>query len=102
MMRLRRARELAGLTIARAAERIGFHRGTVRNLEAGDFDPEPTELDRMASVYGVSLEWLRGDDVPLSEAERGVLAGIEHTGDRARVAELLASLPRKRAGGDPP
>lgn len=96
MMRLRRARELAGLSIGQAAKLLGWSQGPLVLMEKGHgHPPDPGELGRLASLYGVSVEWLRGDEVQLSDDHRMLVGEIEHDGDRARVAELLASLPRR-------
>lgn len=102
-MRLRRARELAGLDLQQAASRLGMSvselarfeggsAGLVHNVPAPLLSPSAHDLERMCEVYGVNIWWLRGFDVALDDHAVRLLDSIEPPDDRARVAELLSSL----------
>lgn len=58
--RLREAREAKGLTQEQVAAQIGTHRVQVGKWETGVATPRPHTLERLAELYGVSLEWLHG------------------------------------------
>lgn len=58
--RLREARKLAGLTQGQAAAKMGMHRPTVSEIEAGNRNVTVTELARFAEVYDVDPAWLSG------------------------------------------
>lgn len=91
--RLTRARELAGLSLAQAAKLLGWARGPLYAMEIGEgVPPTEDELRKLAELYGVSLAWLRGEDVELPAATRAVLRQVEHPGDRARLTELLTAI----------
>lgn len=95
-MRLRRARELAGLSRGQAIRLIripGLAKDLLCRFEDGRIDPSAHCTERMCEVYDVNLLWLRGYEIPLVEKHLAIIRQIENTSDRARVAELLASLP---------
>jgi transcriptional regulator with XRE-family HTH domain len=91
--RVRRAREMAGLSLGQAARVLGCLRQTVADFEAGYSTPQPSHLQQMADVYRVSLAWLRGDDVKFPEATVRWLAQAPISDeDRDRLLELLTAL----------
>jgi transcriptional regulator with XRE-family HTH domain len=104
--RYRRARELSGLSIGQAADRMGWTSGarTLRRIEEGKQKPISEVERRMADVYGCSLEWLRGAHVELSS---DVKALLDHVGemsfaDRDALEEALKSIgTRTEPGTDP-
>lgn len=65
-VRLRWAREQAGLSQGQVAERLGVHRPTVSQIEAGDRNVRLDEIDKFAELYGVSRDWLVDGDSVLS------------------------------------
>jgi transcriptional regulator with XRE-family HTH domain len=58
--RLREARALAGLTQGQVAKKMGMHRPTISEIEAGNRNVTATELTQFAEVYDVDLAWLSG------------------------------------------
>ena len=58
--RLREARKLAGLTQGQAAAKMGMHRPTVSEIEAGNRNVTVTELSQFAETYDVDPAWLSG------------------------------------------
>ena len=63
-MRLRWAREQAGLSQGQVAQKMGLHRPTVSQIEAGQRNVRIDEFESFSQIYGVSREWLvSGDDV---------------------------------------
>lgn len=54
------ARERADLSQAMAAERIGVSRPTMSLWESGAGEPLATDLQRLADLYGVTLDELTG------------------------------------------
>lgn len=59
--RLREARKMAGLTQGHVAERMGLHRPTISEIEAGNRSVTAEELTAFADLYEVSLSWLAGE-----------------------------------------
>lgn len=58
--RLKEARNLAGLSQGQAAKKIGMHRPTISEIEAGNRKVSAEELTRFAELYDVDLLWLSG------------------------------------------
>ncbi len=61
--RIRQARQQAGLTQGQIAVRLGLHRPTVSEIEAGRRQVTASELRDLADVFGVRLSWLAGEHV---------------------------------------
>ncbi len=100
-MRLRLAREEAGLSQGQVAKKMEMHRPTISEIEAGRRKVSVEELSILASIYGVSVEWLSCSDtnVPdiirdkLELAARGLTALKES--DLNRILDLLSALKSK-------
>lgn len=54
--RLRKARKLAGLTLAQAGERVGRTRQCVHNWEQHPAEVRAGSLQQLCSVYGVTVD----------------------------------------------
>jgi transcriptional regulator with XRE-family HTH domain len=67
-LRILRARE--GLTLTEASERIGITRHTLSSLERGGQEPHYPTLAKIAKGYGVPVEELLEEPVPLAEASQ--------------------------------
>jgi transcriptional regulator with XRE-family HTH domain len=65
-LRILRARE--GLTLTEASERIGITRHTLSSLERGGQEPHYPTLAKIAKGYGVPVEELLEEPLPLAEA----------------------------------
>lgn len=62
--RLRWAREQSGLSQGQVAERLGVHRPTISQLEAGRRHVRADEIAALARMYDVREEWIvRGIDM---------------------------------------
>lgn len=61
-VRLKRAREVKGLTQQEVANKLGVSNGTISGYERGYRDPDTDTLNKMADLYDVSLDWLSGRD----------------------------------------
>lgn len=66
--RLKRAREMNGITLEDAGAKVGVHKSTVLRWENGETEKFkiPT-LEILASYYNVSPSWLMGYDVPMEK-----------------------------------
>ena len=60
--RLRSAREAAGLTQGQVAQKLGLHRPTVSEIEAGRRRVSAEELAALANLYEVEIGWVGGQD----------------------------------------
>lgn len=100
--RLREAREASGLSQGQIAKKLGWHRPTVSEIEAGRRKVSSDELVEFSRLYGVTVEWIvtgtHGDD---SSDARLLLAARELSKmsepDLDRLMKMLRML-RKGAG----
>jgi transcriptional regulator with XRE-family HTH domain len=100
--RLRLAREQAGLSQGQVAAKMGLHRPTVSEIEAGRRRVAADELAIFTKLYQVSVSWLvRGaaekrnakqEKVELAARKLGKLKA----GDLDLVLNLLASLRERK------
>lgn len=60
-MRLRAAREAAGLSQGQVAKLMNMHRPTISEMEAGNRRITADELAKLADLYDTKLSWLLGD-----------------------------------------
>ena len=60
--RLRKARELAGISSIEMAEHLGVSRNTVTNYEHDNTRPPLMAIRAYAAETGVPIEWLIGED----------------------------------------
>lgn len=56
--RLREAREASGLSQGQVAKRLEMHRPTISEIEAGRRKVSAQEIEKFASLYGVSIDWI--------------------------------------------
>lgn len=67
--RLRSARNKAGFTLERTAERIGVVRNMVALWEMRTSFPSLENLNKLASLYRVSVDWLMGRAESLADID---------------------------------
>jgi transcriptional regulator with XRE-family HTH domain len=63
--RIRAARAYAGLRQNRVAELLGISVAALRRIEAGETRPDPEQLDRLAVLCSVPVEFMRYGFEPL-------------------------------------
>lgn len=91
--RIRRARELAGLTIGQAARRIGWTVVDVSSFETGSATPSEIQLRMFADLYGVNLAWLQGADPVVAPATRALICGADISwAERDGLLELFGAI----------
>lgn len=61
-------RKRAGLSQEELAERVGVSRQAVSKWELGDATPEVGKLLQLARTFGVTTDWLLGEDAPEEDA----------------------------------
>jgi transcriptional regulator with XRE-family HTH domain len=95
--RLRTLRESKGYTHAELAEMLGLGYAQVYRYESNKTDPSGEILDRIASVFSVSVDYLLGrtdDPTPsisnLTDTERSLLAALRRK-DYGAIIKTLAS-----------
>jgi transcriptional regulator with XRE-family HTH domain len=103
-VRLRTAREWAGLSQSQVAIKIGMHRPTISELEAGRRKVSAEELLQFAKLYGVSLSWLSGEEESSAHSEDVQIAARElsklKSEDLRRLIDLLSAVKGTRAVGN--
>jgi transcriptional regulator with XRE-family HTH domain len=94
-VRLRAARDAAGLSQGQVAKLLNVHRPTISEIEAGRRRVAGEELTRLASLYGVSVEWLTATSEKSDPTEdRILLAARELSRMRDKDLDRLMSLLR--------
>ncbi len=95
-MRLRAAREDAGLSQGQAAELLGLSRPAISELEGETRKLSAGELKRVAKVYRVSIDWLLGTSSSQPDRVRIAARHLERLtpADREIVLRLVRSLQR--------
>ena len=67
------AREALDISQAEAAQRIGISQGTYSGYETGTRRIKLPMLQKIADVYGVTVDWLIGTEIP-EQTQRPALA----------------------------
>jgi len=97
--RLRMAREMAGLSQAQVALKLGVHRPTVSQIEAGRRKVSAEELVQLSQLYEVGLSWLAGTEE--EPAEVGLAARELRKLKAEDVKVLLQLLKALRTPEEP-
>lgn len=99
--RVRDAREKRGLTLKELAERTGAHDSNLSCYEKGKRIPSLELFVRIATVLGVSFDYLLGsveeEGVLFDEEVRSIVRDLQalNPRDREVVSGLIRSLSRK-------
>jgi len=99
--RLRMAREMAGLSQAQVAKKLGLHRPSVTEMEAGRRSVTAEEIVVLADLYAVSIDWLtRGSDEKMDLAQQRFELAARELGklkpkDVDRLLQVLTALREK-------
>lgn len=107
--RLRQLREERKWTMRELADRADLHPSTIANFENGRRLPSIKTLNRMAGVFGVSVDFIVGEETGKAERDLAILAetgplffkGERLTEDeRKKVAEYASFLISRRENSD--
>jgi len=106
-VRLRWARENAGLSQGQVAKKMSLHRPTISQVEAGDRAVKPKEILEFAELYDVDARWIVAGDstLPSDTDPRIALAARELSkldpDDLDKIVRLIKVLrtPGDKAGG---
>lgn len=97
-LRLREARNMAGLSQGQVAKIMGMHRPTISEIEAGNRRVAVEELTKFAEIYDVTVSWLLAETAEKLDTDdpRLQLAARELSklkpDDLDRLMRLLASM----------
>jgi transcriptional regulator with XRE-family HTH domain len=104
--RLKEARNLSGLSQARAAKLLNMHRPTITEIEAGNRRVTADELPRFAELYDISVAWILGEapdsldaSDPKLELAARELSKLKPE-ELERLMRLLAALKTEPAGSN--
>ncbi len=95
-VRLRAARDQAGLSQGQVAQLLKLQRPTITEIEAGRRRVTTDELKKLAEIYGVTVVWLLGENNetdPSVELAARQLARLDK-GDLETVLQLLRTLKK--------
>lgn len=62
-MNLKKAREMAGLTLKQVQEKTDVHFSMIQKIETGKRNVSPLLLQRLAELYGVKVEDIEIENV---------------------------------------
>lgn len=97
--RLKEAREAAGLSQGQAAKRLGKHRPTISEIEAGRRKVSTDELVEFSNLYSVPVDWLVNGPTDGASNARMLLAARElgkmSANDLDRLMKMLEMLRNK-------
>jgi len=75
--RIRALRLAKGLTLQQVGDVFGISRGSVSNWEAGHSQPDPRKIERLAQLFGTSVQYLvSGEDLPALASLNTSFAGV--------------------------
>lgn len=103
--RLRLARETSGLTQGQVAKKVGLHRPTISEIEAGRRRVSAEELQGFAEIYQVSAQWLvEKAETRTSPAEDRILFAARQLSklkeqDLTRLIAVIRMLKHPRGAG---
>lgn len=72
--RIKEAREMSGLSQGQAAKRMGLHRPTISEIEAGRRSVRSEELIEFSNLYGVEISWLSEGKVNEDKINKKIMA----------------------------
>ncbi|MNH94444.1 HTH-type transcriptional regulator ImmR [compost metagenome] len=92
--RLKKARENKRLTQQQAAEKLGVTNGAISGYERNYRDPDTDMLRKLASLYGVSIDYLTGFELRESSEEYTSSPQEEIIREeKLKLAEEILNLP---------
>lgn len=103
-LRLKEARNLAGLSQAQAAKVLGIHRPSVSEIESGRRRISAEELSELCETYDVATDWVLGRSAEILDVTdpKLQLAARElsklKSDDLQRLLRLMASMREESDG----
>lgn len=95
-VRVRHARTTAGLSLREVGQALGVSAGVVSELELGQHDPSLPQLEVMALLFNVPINYFWSDD-PI-EQEKRPFPTVEAIALRQRIIGVLLRQARTEAG----
>lgn len=101
--RIRQARELAGLSQGQAAKKLGLHRPTISEIEAGRRNVKAEEITAFADLYGIEASWIMNGEIEKEKINKDILAAArELSSMKEKDLDLLMNTIKmiKSKGGN--
>jgi transcriptional regulator with XRE-family HTH domain len=99
--RLRMARESAGLSQGQVAKRLGMHRPTISEIEAGRRRVSGEEIAAFGKLYGVDANWITEGSGDTSEGtDKIMLAARQLSKLKDRDLDKLLGLLQMLRGSE--
>ena len=93
--RIRDVRKKAGLTQQEFADRIGYHKNQVSNVETGRFNPSNRFLASVGEKFMVSVDWLRTGEADERDPVDDRLIKLRTLHLSSTKSSIYALAPRK-------
>lgn len=93
--RLAAQRKILGMTQEEAAKKIGISRSTLSKYELGKLNPSETIWVKIAQVYKMPVEFLRGDDLMIDTCESGEIIFTKQEKKLADDKKLISLTIKK-------
>lgn len=100
--RLRTAREMAGLSQGQAAKRLGMHRPTISEIEAGRRNVKFDEFSAFSKLYGVEISWITEGKVNEEKIDKSILAAARELSSMKDedIETLINTIRMIKSSGD--
>lgn len=100
--RLRSAREMSGLSQGQAAKRLGLHRPTISEIEAGRRNVKSDEFVKFSDLYGIEISWLTEGKVNENKIDQSILAAAREISSMKDedIETLLNTIKMIKSSGD--
>ena len=95
MKRIKEQRKELGLTQKQLSQQLGIANSTLSTWERGDAAPDYSNLNKLASIFGVSVDYLVGSRNDPLQSRREIV-----TQEKAAYALLLEDNPVIARGGE--
>lgn len=100
--RLRSAREMAGLSQGQAAKKLGMHRPTISEIEAGRRNVKSDELVEFARLYGTEVTWITEGKVEKGKIDESIMAAARELSAMRDedIETLINTIKMIKSSGD--
>lgn len=75
--RLKKLRKERGMYQKEVCEKIGIAQNTLSGYENGDRTPSPKIIKKLAELYGVTTDYLMGNDMSMADLEEEFPEGVQ-------------------------
>ena len=100
--RFREAREMAGLSAGQAAKHLNLSLPYLLKIEAGELDVADGQIQKLALLYELDLDWLKGE---ISDSDGTYLGSLQiaprdlekiKPGELPKLLQILSAIKNRR------